>query len=244
MSPKESFWLGLKGGLLDAKHVTRMGMSIWLFGYLTRSQTALNANGEGVVNYGHALKLERISLEMKGVPKATIRRWIARLRREKYIRTEGHSNRGMTFWIAKGKNKTKTRRIHHDIGAKSAKNSVENLGAKMNGSLENSRTELHESTANSREILHGSYFEAPRQSDQSQRVAALSEAPTSEGFITKDLSYYNKAAAAKNAAVSSLSCLVKKKSFPRTTSTQELDARRRFLVKQGEEIRAKYGAQR
>jgi hypothetical protein len=75
------FWTGLKANVIDWKHVRKMGKAIWLFGYLTTRQTALNKAGEGVVNYGHPLTLDTIRSDTKGIPIRTLKRWIARLKR-------------------------------------------------------------------------------------------------------------------------------------------------------------------
>jgi len=105
------FWTGLKANILDWKHVRKMGNAIWLFGYLTTRQTTLNSSGEGVVNYGHPLTFDTIHFHTQGIPIRTIRRWVAVLKREKYIRTEAHGKNGMIFWIAKAKHKTRLKRI-------------------------------------------------------------------------------------------------------------------------------------
>jgi hypothetical protein len=168
---KELFWIGLKGGLLDAKHVDRMGMSVWLFAYLILRQTALNQAGEGIVSYGRPLTLERISSDMKGVPKGTIRRWIARLRRERYIRTEEHSNRGLTFWIFKGKSKTKVPRIQYEVASKLTKNSR----AKMSGSSNNSRAELRPEAPILRDDMHGSSPNSSLQTSDTKSVAPVGD---------------------------------------------------------------------
>jgi hypothetical protein len=55
------------------------------------------------VNYGHPLTLLQINSDFKGTPQGTLRRWIARLRRKRYIRTEDHSNKGLTSCIGKDK---------------------------------------------------------------------------------------------------------------------------------------------
>jgi hypothetical protein len=112
---KHQFWIGAKGGLLDQKHVRKMGSSVWLFLYLLRNQTALNQVGEGVVNYGHPLPLKQVTADLRGTPARTLRRWVARLRREGYIRTEVHGHGGLTVWIAKGKDKTKKTRLSRSM---------------------------------------------------------------------------------------------------------------------------------
>src|SRR5258708_24874275 len=114
---KENFWIGAKGGLLDLKHYLKMRESVWLFLYLLRNQTSLNQDGEGVVNYGHPLRLEDIATDFKGIAARTIRRWLNRLKAEGYIRTELHSQQGVTFWIAKGKAKTRKVKVTDDSQA-------------------------------------------------------------------------------------------------------------------------------
>lgn len=111
MNGQKHYWVGLKGGLIDAKHYRKMGDAIWLFAWIVWRQTAVK-DGEGIVNHGHAVTLERISQDTNGLPVRSIRRWMARLKREGYIRTEYHGLHGTTFWILK----RKTRR---DRGPKS-----------------------------------------------------------------------------------------------------------------------------
>ena len=239
MSPKDSFWTGLQGGLLDRKHYLKMGMSIWLFGYLTRSQTALNRAGEGVVNYGHPLTFERISEEMKGISVRTVRLWAARLRREGYIRTETHSNNGVTYWIAKAKSKTKVPRVVHETQASASKTLAKNSRHDSVASSENSRHNTVASEDNSRYPSVTSFSEVPAQPFSNQLPAAVSDSPTPKGSTSENLSYYNNTAAAKTAAVS-FSSLTKEKEIPRAKSPRELDARRRELLLQDERLRREH----
>jgi hypothetical protein len=58
----------------------------------------------------------------------------------------------------------------------------------------------------------------------------------------KSLFNYNITAAAKTAAVS-LRCLVKEKSISKAKTERELDERRRLLLRQSEQIKARYGVQ-
>lgn len=210
-----------------------MGVTVWMFMYLLRNQTGLNVGGEGVVNYGHPLTLMQISTDFKGTPEGTLRRWIARLRGKGYIRTEPHSNNGLTFWIAKGKSKTKVPRIRYEVALKPTKNSR----AKMNGSSNNSRAELHLKEPSSRDNLHGSSSIGILQPTGTKGVAPVPEAPTPKDFTSKNLLYYN------NAATPSFSLLGKEKSIPQekpTPSAMQIEARRRILVKQAEQIKRNY----
>jgi hypothetical protein len=222
LSPKDSFWIGAKGGLLDAKHIRAMGPSVWMFLYLLRGQTDIASNGEGIFQYGHPIKLEQVSYDLNGVRVRTIRKWIARLRREGYIRTEEHSNHGLTFWIAKAKDKTKKPRTAHKVtnklAAQPARESKE-LAAQSGREFENSRPF---SDLDSPQPIENSKFAAPIPKD----------------FIPKNLSYYN------NADISPFSFLGKKKSMPREQSQKEQDARRRMLLRQAEQLASKYASRK
>lgn len=118
---KENFWIGAKGGLLDQKHVKAMGDSVWLFLYLLRGQTGRNEFGEGVFEYGRTLTLSDISSDFGGTSERTLARWVKRLRKAAYIQTEIHARKGITFWIAKAKDKTKQPRVTTKVRTKSAR---------------------------------------------------------------------------------------------------------------------------
>ena len=108
---KEDFWIGAKGGLIEWKHYKRMCNAVWLFLHLLRCQTALSSLGEGVVYYGHTITLDFIRRETRGIPVRTLKDWVIRLREQGYIRTEDHGCRGLVFWIANAKHKTKKQTI-------------------------------------------------------------------------------------------------------------------------------------
>jgi hypothetical protein len=236
VSPKDSFWTGLQGGLLDKKHYLKMGMAIWLFGYLTRSQTGLNEAGEGVVNYGHPLTFDKISDDLKGISVRSIRLWAARLRRESYIRTETHSNNGMTFWIAKAKSKTKVPRVVYE---KSAQNSRHNSVT----SSKNSRHDTVTSEGDSRYPSVTSQNKIPPQIVPHAALTSFFNSSTPKDSTSENPSYYNNTAAAK-AAADLLSPLIRAKSLPRAKSQRELDARRREILLQAEEVKQKYPTNR
>lgn len=171
---KENFWIGAKGGLIDLKHYLKMRESVWLFLYLLRNQTSLNQAGEGVVNYGHPLRIRDIAADMKGIPERTVERWLGRLKREGYIRTENHSNQGITFWIAKGKAKTRKVKVtrEHAVG-------ILNIPPQMAESFENIPPNLAES-------LPISPPQIVKESEQAVENAALA-IPTPKGFISENL---------------------------------------------------------
>jgi len=139
--PKHHFWVGVKGGLLDKKHYLGIGSAVWLFMYLLLNQTHLNQAGEGVANYGHPLTIEQISYDMRGISVRTILKWADRLRRKGYIRTKNHGHDGLSFWIAKGKDKTKQRRIQTELAQKAALSPRPKMGAKESSTRPNLGTE-------------------------------------------------------------------------------------------------------
>ena len=198
---KENFWIGAKGGLLDRKHVNAMGDAVWLFLFLLRAQTGIDEWGEGIVNYGHPQTLETVSLDFGGVSKRTLQRWIAVLKRTGYIDTESHSNHGLTFHIAKAKQKTrKPQAVRSEQRASKTPASVKTPHADCVPSLENSIREP-------RTEFQNSIRDSVKESLQAAENAPLA-APIPKGFIPKSLSYYNTESAAQNAA--SLSSLFRK----------------------------------
>lgn len=243
---KENLWIGAKGGLLDVKHVEKMGNAVWLYLYLLRNQTGLNAAGEGIANYGHPLTLEKIGAEFKGMPARTIRKWTARLRREGYVRTENHSNRGLSFWIAKGKPKTRKVKITAEVARSmlAGEDVRQNSRPNRDASSKNSRPSWDAPSTAFRPDMGASSIEEAPQSLASVAVAGVSETPTPKGSTSENLSYYNKDARAKNARspVPSFREVLKDKSVPRQSNHAELDERRRELLSQGERIKRDYPA--
>jgi hypothetical protein len=237
MRPKDVFWIGAKGGLLEHKHIRAMGPSVWMFLYLLRGQTGLNPAGEGLFNYGNPITFEKVSDELNGTPVPTIRRWVARLKKYGYIRVQRHSRYGITIWISKGKSKTRRYRFYSEVEPRvRATRTVQTSGAEMNWESETSSAKMSAKDTNSRHDFNASADELFVQSEESSRVAEFSEIPTPKGFISKNLLNYNKA------LKSSLSLLGKEKSVYRekpTPSKQQIEARRRMLLKQAKQIRLK-----
>jgi len=242
---KENFWIGAKGGLVDRKHYLKMGDAVWLFLYLLRNQTGLNQDGEGIVNYGHPITFQQIGDEMKGFPAATIRRWATTLRCESYIRSEPRGHDGLIFWIAKGKAKTRKVKITHEE-ARSMEESAQELRfpnrANLNGDGFPRRADLHTERPAPRPELNGEGAIKTLQILTNEYRTDVLETPTSKGPISESLSNYNKDAAAQTAAdVSSLpSKAARQMQPPRRMNQEELDERRRLLLRQSEEIQARY----
>ena len=234
MRPKDTFWIGAKGGLLEDKHIRAMGPSVWMFLYLLRGQTGLNKFGEGVFHYGHPTTLKQVSNDLNGTPVATIRRWVARLKRHHYIRVEPHSHHGITIWISKGKSKTRVARLQTQVTPKVRTKTGQTSRAKVNGKSETSRAEMNANEISSRHDSNANVSGVASQPEESKEFGAFSEPPTPKGSTSENLFNYNKA------FESSISLLGKEKSIPQAKTPQEIDATRRKLLIQAEEIKRKY----
>ena len=177
MYPKEVLWVGAKGGLLAEKHYFAMREAIWLFSWLLLRQTGINEIGEGIVNYGHPLTKAEIYADT-GYSEKRVERWVKRLRDTEYIRTEQRPNEGLIFFVLGAKSKTKSTRF-----PKGATTSVGCLKIPATPSV------------GPPPINAGTY--------ESQNKVLILDGGSP---IPKDLSYYNKAAAAQIAAgINSLS---------------------------------------
>lgn len=234
---KENFWIGAKGGLIDEKHRKAMGDAVWLFLYLLRGQTGVNEWGEGVFQYGHPVTLRDIASDFNGTSERTIQRWIIRLRKTEYIHTESHSEKGMTFWIAKGKRKTKSTKVTTEVRKNSA-TSVHNVHATPYANRVPSQSEsIREPRTESAHSIRDSVKLSPQTIEN-----AADAVPISKGFIPKNLLYHNKDAAAKTAAGEFVSIreVARKMQVPRGTSEKTLDARRRELLLQAEELKKRF----
>ncbi len=207
---KEDFWIGAKGGLVEWKHYLRMGNAVWLFLHLLRCQTALSPLGEGVVYYGHPITLDSIRRETCGIPVRTLKDWVIRLREQGYIRTEDHGCRGLVFWIANAKHKTKKQTIQR-TPAKIPRKAPMGFGRKTIP-LENGTG--HEAVPIAARLGQESVrIETPErpQVNEPATIAAESISPISKGLTPTSLSNHNKAAAAQNAAF--LTSLLGKRNF-------------------------------
>lgn len=216
--------------------------------YLLRNQTGLNATGEGITNYGHPLTFEEIGAEFKGIPERTIRKWAARLRREGYVRTENHSNRGLIFWIAKAKPKTRKVKITAEEAGfmfAAAERVRQNSRPSRDARSKNSRPRWDASSTDSRPDMDASSIEETSQQFAAIAVGGACETPTPKGSTSENLSYYNTASAARTAA--SPDCSFQetlKKLQPHYQreglSQREVWDREKLLAEQKETILSKY----
>lgn len=89
----KGFYITVKNGLLDPKHVKAMGGdrnvgTIWLFMWLLDKMTIINDEiGEGKVLGGKPIKYEEVKEDL-GMSRRTYIRWIEMLRDGGYIKTD------------------------------------------------------------------------------------------------------------------------------------------------------------
>jgi hypothetical protein len=90
--------IGLKGGILDFKHIEAMGMSVWLYMWCVRHQTKSTGfiHGGGIVTY------ELIQQEI-AVPTRTLKRWMAKLHRWGYVTVTYLAYKKMRVQVMKSK---------------------------------------------------------------------------------------------------------------------------------------------
>lgn len=231
LMPKELFWIGAKGGLLEEKHRRAMRDAVWLFLYLLMRQTQINEAGEGVVRYGNPTSRTDIAADT-GWSDANIKRWTARLIRGGYVRAVRSGNDGLIFFISKGKSKAKNPKPStRYFPAELQPSGNYQVGAEMN----RLRAQV------GAEMTDGRSKNAPTYAANPPRNQ--SDARSSTTLIPKNLSNYNTTPLGQSPR-SSLSSLLKEtaeaKAVPRQMSQAEADKRRRVLLRQSEEIRRKY----
>lgn len=234
--PKTALWSGLKGGIFDAKHTKAMGSAIWLFGYLCMRQTQLNEAGEGVVRYGNPTSRADIAADT-GWSDSNVKRWTVRLVRVGYIRTVRSGNDGLIFFIKKGKNKAKNpkcspRFLPHSQGEVRC-NGSSSVG--LEKCRPDSQVGLHETNSRAES--------APTWASNLPENQATAPSPTT--LIPKNPFYYKTKwlADAHPSVTFLLKEVAKAKAIPKAKTERELDATRRLLLKQAEEIKAKYREQ-
>lgn len=88
-----------KRGLLSAKHITRMGSSVWLYLFFLDRQTHPN----GLVWYGRPITYEWISGELGGFSKRRLRRWNERLQLTRCVAVQPVMYGGMRVQILRPK---------------------------------------------------------------------------------------------------------------------------------------------
>jgi hypothetical protein len=232
MMPKEVFWSGLKGGLFEEKHYRAMRESIWFFGWLCVRQSQINESGEGLPHYGNPLRDEEVSADT-GFSIRTIQSWRTKLIRTGYIHTTRVGNAGLVYFIHKAKHK-----------AKNPKPSTRYFPAELQPSG-NYKVSHNPAGLNPKVSQHpaGTCAETcdTYAANPSENQVVSRNAKT---LTPKHLSNYKTDPRAKDARspLSSFKEILKEKTVPRSMSAAELDARRRELLLQGEEIMRKHPA--
>lgn len=94
-------YISMAPGLIDGKHIHRMGMSVWLYIFLVDRQT----DRSGLVNYGKPITYSWIASQIQRCPSVrTLRFWMSTLRINGYVWIDyavfGHA---MTIRIAEAK---------------------------------------------------------------------------------------------------------------------------------------------
>ena len=207
-------YTGVVAGLVDGRHHKRLGPARMLFEWCIMRQTGQGINPatgkeEGVVCRGAVVTYAEIAEEMN-CARGCVREWMARLIKEKYVRTE-RDRRGLRIFV---------------LNPKKVRVSEVQLSKPI--------------------VTAGSPAGTGSEVQHSKPAYPAENAPTSEKLLQNDLTKLlknnNTTAASKPDAVSlpSFKELVKEKTVPRSMSQAELDARRRKLLLQGEEIMRKY----
>lgn len=217
-------YLGATAGIIDGKHHKRLGKAWMLFFWCVTRQTGQGA--EGIVCRGAVVTYEEIADEMN-CPRGSVREWMRRLVREKYIRTE-RERRGIRIFVLNPKKFKKSPVSDADV-------------IRTNETPRASKRRHSEPVV----IVENPASEGV-ESRHSNPIHAAENADTSENLLQKNLTKHlgnnNTNAAAKTASVTipSLKSLAKTKSVPREKTSFEVDARRRQLLTQAEAMKKKY----
>lgn len=82
----KGFYISIKNDLLEPKHITNMGESVWLYMWLLDKMTSVNENGVGKVNAGRPVTHAIVAVDL-GIDERRYQRWIKKLRDSGYIKT-------------------------------------------------------------------------------------------------------------------------------------------------------------
>ena len=94
--------VGVRGGLVDWKHVERMDRAVFLFLWAVLRQTGSGKDGRGVVNYGKPVTIGQIADEIRA-PYATIRKWLARLEEYGYLKRASFADNSFALFVCSEK---------------------------------------------------------------------------------------------------------------------------------------------
>lgn len=112
-------YLGVVAGLIDGRHHKRLGAAWMLFEWCCMRQTGQGT--EGIVCRGAVVTYAEIADEMN-CKRGSVREWMARLVRQKYIRLE-RDRRGIRIFVLNPK-KARVSKLQHSKPAVSVGNSV------------------------------------------------------------------------------------------------------------------------
>lgn len=83
----KGFGIEIKNDLLDAKHIERMGVSVWLYMWCIDKMTSIDEEGVGKILGGKPIKFDEVGSEL-GISIRTYRRWVSLLENSGYINTK------------------------------------------------------------------------------------------------------------------------------------------------------------
>lgn len=82
----KGFGIEIKNNLLDPKHISQMGVAVWLYMWLIDKMTSIDEDGTGKILGGKPITYEDIKSDL-GISIRTYRRWVSILDGEAYIKT-------------------------------------------------------------------------------------------------------------------------------------------------------------
>jgi DNA-binding IscR family transcriptional regulator len=217
-------YTGVVAGLIDGRHHKRLGAAWMLFQWCVMRQTGQGINPatgkeEGVVCRGHAVSYAEIAEEMN-CARGSVRDWMRRLVEQNYIRTK-RDRRGIYVYVLNPK-KFRVSKVQHSqqaqsvgIGTHRVSNPQHSKPSDLVGDkaiYENLlRKELTKTLNNNKKAA------LPFFSTRETRR----ENPNQPPFLGQMLE-------------------AKAMPTPEKPTARELDERRRFLLRQAEQIKAKY----
>jgi hypothetical protein len=202
-----SFYIGVRAGLIDAKHYRKMGSSIWLFLWCVHRQTA-NVGERGVVARGDPVTYDQIHAETK-LPIRMLRKWMETLRNEGYISTE-RCSKGVKIRVLRQK-KSKERVTQEGQSR-----------VTQEGQSQDLKGSITEPQVPQNQVSDPTPFQ-----DAQESFKAILLRPGA------------------NAPAESIIELSRERKLPfEKLSVRDLDERRRFLLRQAEEIRRRYPTER
>jgi predicted transcriptional regulator len=217
-------YTGVVAGLIDGRHHKRLGAAWMLFQWCIMRQTGQGINPatgkeEGVVCRGSAVSYADIAQEMN-CSRGSVRDWMRRLIAQKYIRTK-RDRRGIYVYVLNPK-KFRVSKVQQSEQAQSVGN-----GTRRVSKVQHSKPFYpNENTGVFQKLLRKELTKT----QNNNKKAAL------PFFSTKETRREN-----QNQPLC-LDQMPERKTMPthQEPTARELDERRRFLLRQAEQIKAKY----